>query len=301
MKKNSIHRYLIHCETNPQPPGFADFLRGTITLYLLSKKYNYNFYIDYNSHPVFKNFKFDDTVYIKNTDCENKTIELLPPIDYKNIYNNLKKLFMENKNMYLLTNSFHSGFGISSNYTCDEVKDAHKFIQKMLIPSPNFQNVIDAKMKNMKIVENDYYVVHLRFNDCCLFDTSFDISEKSKNEIINLIDDIDKKKEKKIVILSNWKAITNFLQQKNSNVIITNGSPIHTGNLNNLITINNIINKSAENEEVTNQLSDTMFDLYIISRCSEIYCASQYGRSGFSYEVSTIYNIKYNNISHKIF
>jgi len=34
--KNCIHKYLTKCNTNPQPPGIADFLRGTQTLFLLT-------------------------------------------------------------------------------------------------------------------------------------------------------------------------------------------------------------------------------------------------------------------------
>jgi hypothetical protein len=32
MEPKCIHNYLTKCSTNPQPPGFADFLRGTIAL-----------------------------------------------------------------------------------------------------------------------------------------------------------------------------------------------------------------------------------------------------------------------------
>ena len=50
--KICVHKYLTQCSTNPQPPGFADFLRGTIALYIFSKKYNYQLLLD-GSHPVF--------------------------------------------------------------------------------------------------------------------------------------------------------------------------------------------------------------------------------------------------------
>jgi hypothetical protein len=36
-KKQCIHKYLNICKTNPQPPGFGDFLRGSIALYNFSK------------------------------------------------------------------------------------------------------------------------------------------------------------------------------------------------------------------------------------------------------------------------
>ena len=38
-----IHTYLRICNTNPQPPGIADFIRGTICLFQECQKYNYTF------------------------------------------------------------------------------------------------------------------------------------------------------------------------------------------------------------------------------------------------------------------
>ena len=42
--KICIHKYLTTCKTIPQPPGLADFIRGSIALFNYSKKYNYDFF-----------------------------------------------------------------------------------------------------------------------------------------------------------------------------------------------------------------------------------------------------------------
>jgi hypothetical protein len=39
--KYCIHTYLKTCKTIVIPPGFGDFLRGTVALYNYSKKYKY--------------------------------------------------------------------------------------------------------------------------------------------------------------------------------------------------------------------------------------------------------------------
>ena len=51
--KLCIHKYLTKCLTNPQPPGFADFLRGTISFYNFSKKYSYKLFLDCSEHTLF--------------------------------------------------------------------------------------------------------------------------------------------------------------------------------------------------------------------------------------------------------
>ena len=76
-EKKCIHKYLNVCKTNPQPPGLADFLRGTIALYNFSKIYNYKLLIDCN-HPLFNFLKKNDKFLLSEPSSE--VIELLPPL-----------------------------------------------------------------------------------------------------------------------------------------------------------------------------------------------------------------------------
>ena len=81
--KECIHKYLTKCTNNPQPPGFADFLRGTIALYNMSKEYGYKLYID-GEHPIYKYLKQNKNII--KSDKNIKTEEYLPPISYNVIY-----------------------------------------------------------------------------------------------------------------------------------------------------------------------------------------------------------------------
>src|SRR6266700_2762309 len=48
-----VHTYRTSCKTVAQPPGFGDFLRGTITLFELSRKYQFDLrYITTHAVPV---------------------------------------------------------------------------------------------------------------------------------------------------------------------------------------------------------------------------------------------------------
>jgi hypothetical protein len=89
-EQKCVHKYLTACVSNPQPPGFADFLRGTITLYNLSKTYNYKLFID-NHHIIFNYLKPNPKII--NTDESTVTLELIPPLSYPDIYLELNKLF----------------------------------------------------------------------------------------------------------------------------------------------------------------------------------------------------------------
>ena len=100
-----IHRYLTKTITNPQPPGFADFLRGTIALYQYSKKYGYDLYIDAFVHPIFKYFNKNE--HYLEYDTGGHVNEFIPPYTYGMIDEQLNKMFMSGNSGIVLTNSFY--------------------------------------------------------------------------------------------------------------------------------------------------------------------------------------------------
>ena len=83
-EKQCIHHYLTKCVTNPQPPCFADFLRGTIALYNFSKEYGYKLLLDGSEHPLFHFLKKNNNIIINNP--YSNTEEYLPPVSYNHIF-----------------------------------------------------------------------------------------------------------------------------------------------------------------------------------------------------------------------
>lgn len=288
LNKICVHRYLTNCITNPQPPGIADFLRGTKTLYLLSQKFNYNLYIDYNIHPIFKYFKFNSNFYIKNSKNID-TIELLPPISYKEIYQNLEELFIKNNNLYILTNSFFNCNGASGNFNNEEIINSNNFLKNLLIPDILLENLYKKKLEEFNINLNDSYVIiHLRFNDKCFNDINFNLDDNQFQKIIIKIEEIiNTNINEKIIVISNFFILIQRLKNIFKNIYFTNSNSIHLGSLSN------------NNYEVS--IQETLLDLLFIINSSKIYGISQYGGSGFSYFISEIYNIPYINYSYNIF
>jgi hypothetical protein len=283
-----IHRYLTKCKTNPQPPGFADFIRGTITLYLLSKRYNYKLLIDYNSHPLFKNLEFNEEYFIMDTKiCD--TLEFLPPKSYQNIYNDIETLFKHNNHIiYIHTNSFYSNHGICSNFTTDEINDAKKFIINLIKPNPELLKYYNDKFND--VLTNEYIVIHIRFHDNCFFDNNFDIPNNKIKNIVDFINNLSIQNNQQIIIISNWKKYINNNTFTHKNIYVSDSKPMHTGSL-----TRKIIN--SDDIELIDYLKDTLNDLLLLTNSKKNYCISQYGGSGFSELFSNIYNIPYIKVS----
>ena len=271
-EKQCTHKYLKKCATNPQPPGIADFLRGSIALYKLSKKYGYKFYMD-DEHPIF-NFLKQNTHIIHNT-TNSITEEYLPPMSYDDIYIELEKLFQSGRTFSVMTNSFYNyqnglltNFGAISN-------DCSEFFKDLLSPSIEVENTLESVFKTVyNINMNDNFkVIHLRFGDSfihenmynnTLYNTYFDKVSKLVNQSNN----------EKYILISDSSEIAKKLKANIPELLYWDNTKIHLGDLINIQTSN---------------ILDTIVDFFIMSRSNQIISNG----SGFSEVCSTIFNIKY--------
>ena len=272
-----VHKYLSNCTTNPQPPGFADFLRGTITLYNLSQQYNYNLYLD-NSHIIFKYLK--PNVNIINEEFLCDTVELLPPLSYDNIYHNLHKIFMEEKSFSILTNSFYqdSITGQLRNFG-NITNDCRKYLKDLIQPNEEIINKVNYLFENIYNINKDEYfeTIHLRCGDSILHNNIFDLTKFNMycNKIKNLIRN---RNDIKYILFSDSSEMAKKIKQYIPELGYWENSKVHLGDLKNC---------------TTDAVIDTLVDFFIMSRCKQINVLHD---SGFSKVISIIGNITYNII-----
>ena len=291
MKKKCVHRYLSNCKTNPQPPGIADFLRGCITLFMLSKRYDYDFYIDWSSHPIFQNFNYDDTLFIKTTESV-ETIESIPPKSFQDIYDHLHSLFQKGEDFYILTNSPYDGWGVNYDFTNEEIESGFDYIKKVLTLEKTKDSEYEGIKTSMGIKDKDYTVIHLRFFDQCLTNPNFGVDQMVVSKFLQFVSEVERSSGN-IVILSNWMRFVDFVRQFKPNLLCFGGKPIHTGDLDKHLGF-------VDNTLIGEKLRDTVFDLKLLSESNKIYSISQYGGSGFSHLMSEIYHISFDHVSSRI-
>jgi hypothetical protein len=258
-----VHKYLTKCITNPQPPGFADFLRGTIALYIFAKKYDYTLSID-RSHPVFHYLK--DNEYTEYTEY---TEELLPPLSYQNIYSILENKFKSKKSFSIMTNSFYNlQNGILSNYG-EITPDCANYMKDLLSPTLEVENKLSYVFNEVYKINSSFNVIHLRFGDIFIENNIYNdqMYELYYNKINKLIN-----KNEKYVLISDSAEIAKKLKTNIPELLYWDNTKIHLGSLQ------------------SNDILDTIVDFFIISKSTQIFSNG----SGFSNINSIIYNIKYN-------
>lgn len=265
-KPKCIHKYLTKCITNPQPPGFADFLRGTIALYIFSKKYNYQLFID-GSHPVFTCLKSNKNIILTDLNV----YEFLPPYSYNHIHIMLDSMF-KGESFGVMTNSFYTlKNGILENYG-PITEDCRDYLKNILSPTIEVEN----KMKEILVNLTNYKVIHLRFGDKYLNENSY--NEEIYNMYYNKIRNL-KYTNDKYILLSDSSIMANKLKKEinelndSIDLYYWDNSKIHLGDLK---------NKNSN-------ILDTMVDFFIMSKSTQIIANG----SGFSEINSVIYNIPY--------
>jgi len=270
--KSCVHKYLTLCKTNPQSPGLADFLRGTIALYNFSKLYDYKLFIEC-SHPMFNYLKPNKNFIV---DGSSNVIEFLPPLSYPDIYNKLNTEFKKGYSFSTMTNSFYNlqnGCLVNFGFISDECR---YYMQNILSPSEEINKKIElvfTSVYNINIV-NKFKIIHLHFGDKYLYNNIFD--ENLYNLSFNRISElVNKNSHAKFVLLSDSSIIANKLKKNIPLLNYWDNSKTHMGDLNNSSDI---------------AIFDTLTDFFIMSKSNEIIVLND---SGFSRVVSIIYNIKY--------
>lgn len=275
--KICIHKYLSKRKTNEQPPGLADFIRGSIALFNYSKKYNYDFCFD-DSHPIFDNLLKNNHI-IKNTIFDD-TIELLPPKSYEQIDTEINALFLQNKSFCVMTNAFYTKNDNGNMENFGEISyECKKFFKQIFTPNQTTNSYLKDVYKTLNLDSNSKYnIIHLRLGDNFIWNNTFDnnlfnnLNEKIKYILSNNIN-------KHFVLLSDSAAMAVELKKHNPELFYWDNKKIHIGDL--------------KNTNVQQAVTDTLIDFFIMTNCDKMFCYAFNGISGFSKLVSLIYDKDY--------
>lgn len=262
------HRYLMKTLTNPQPPGFADFLRGSISLAQICAMHSYEFKFDINSHPVFAVLDIP-AEYSSRLNKEERTIEILPPIPYDHMASSITSHLNGESDLNILTNAFYDERSVETQY---------KLMQTILQPSQQLTAHI-KKIQSSTTINyiQPYVIIHIRLGDKYLVD---------KNDIpSNILDNVRYHLQRIICEDSQVLLLADSLKLKEQVKDLcqtTLSAPIHTGSL--------------DIEGLEERMITTVGEFFIMSKASKIYCLNFYDGSGFSRICSRIYSIPYHCI-----
>lgn len=275
--KTVINVYTKHIkyENNPDYAdtmcGLGDFIRGTISLFKLSKELGFNVIVDirYNQISNFIKTQDIDNIYLEEVDKNLDNIKFFFKLN--NLKNYIIESFEKSDIVVLHTNAFWVEEEISSNNNIiyPLLEDEKDFIKKIFIPNDNLNKYIKTKFINMPI---DYNIIHFR-----LHDSFFNDSNIINEDILVKYEELFKNNyDENSILITNSKNFKNYIKSK-YNVYILDTEIEHIGVLYN----NNL-----------QGVKDTLLDFFIQSRSKKIKTFSHYDWiSGFIHWNCKVYDI----------
>lgn len=249
--QNHVSKYNHLGETNFYF-GLGDLIRSTIKLYYLSKKMNFNLYVDLQLHPIsqFLTLPFNPFSQLVLDNRDN--VEYVCYGAVEAYISNAQ----QNKILYILTNDFYDG-------EVDE--DCKEFIKSILQPSPKMEEYVNYVIDNLPF--SNFNIIHVRIGDQYFNNKKTDVNLKEIMKIIS-----SHKTENDILITD-----TPYLKKEmfiNESIFSLNTLICHLGL-----------------ETNPDKIRDTLLDFYLMTRCASIktYCKI-HEVSGFVKWVSIIYD-----------
>ena len=207
--KTVIQVWTHHCYNMPQTEtdnywGLGDILRGTIQLYMLSKKLGFQYYVDTQLHPISKFLVPTENPYSTLIQQNAHDIAMIPEGEpLEKIIQNLPEGVY-----YFLTNA-----------NCTEVfnDECKEFLKKILTPISSLEN----ELKNALPFES-YSILHFRLGDDELVGN---IKESLSANILKMIQD---NKEANSVLISDSMSLK-MNQEVMREIYVLKTCPGHLG------------------------------------------------------------------------
>lgn len=256
--KTVIQVWTHHCCNMPQTDtdnywGLGDVLRGTVQLYMLSKKLGFQFYVDTSLHPISQHLMPTENPFADLIQENNDSIYMVP-FDVN----------LEN-HIHSLNDGVHFFF-TNSDITETIDDDCKAFMKQILRPIKSLQKEI-VKLSQLR----PYEIMHFRLGDAELVNGIMDIADHTVPRIMELIK--ANRSEYDILISDSMSLKMNKQIQNEIYVLQTN--PAHLG-------------RSTDPDAI----KDTLIDFFLLTGATRIKTYSSYEWiSGFVLWAHKIYDI----------
>lgn len=251
------HTYRTRCSTVRQPPGFGDYLRGSIALAILAQEQGFSLEIDLSHHPAGA-FLRDNRPPMASpgevSEFFNERAHLLPEFVAQ---------LRDDESVWLTTNCFPD---------MDKVTDA---VRELVRSQLTWTSSIEASAEDIRrqLSEEAFAILHIR-----VADEHFHARSVGMGSLCGHIEKhVLPNWRGRLLVLSNNQAVKRDLSRKYSLPVVTTGA-VHLGECNGL----------------ESEIRDTLVDFAILSRASTIFSYSEYSwDSGFSRWCACLYDVPF--------
>jgi hypothetical protein len=235
--------------------GIGDILRGTISMFQLSKKYNFHLKVDIQLHPISSFLKYNNHNYSDYV-VENK--------------DNIPFIYPEEIEEFIINNTNEVCCLFTNSFIIEEISDECKeFIKELLTPTEEFASYINETNLFTKAPTN-FNIFHFRLGDTML------VRNKDTDTPLEYYSNIlEKYYEKEDILLSDSTRFKDFIIERNHSIFLFKNQSAHLG-----------YEKNIE------KIKDTLFEFFTIIKAKKIKTFTFYHHvSGFVHMLHHIYDI----------
>jgi len=239
--------------------GLGDVIRGTMSMFQLSKKYNFKLIVDIQLHPISNFLKYENLEY-KDLIYNNKdNIHFFYPEDVEN--------FVKNDPREL-------NFFFTNNHLIEDINDdCREFIKNILTPKDDIKLYIDNLFISEKIPLK-YNILHFRLGDNVLI-------RKENIDYQNYINILKENKENNDILMSDSIVFKNIIKAKKIPINLLNTKIVHLGY-----------------EYNSEDIKDTLIEFFLTIKANKIKTFTVYRHlSGFVNIAHLIYKIPLEKIN----
>ena len=254
------HTYRTRCLTSRQPPGFGDYLRGSIGLAILAQEHGFSLEIDLSHHPA-------------GAFLRDKRPPTTLPGEVAEFFNEREILLPE----YLSQLRDDESVSLTTNCRPNtrKVTDAvRKVVRSQLLWDDSIESMADEARR--QISEGAFAILHVRVADEHFHAQSVELGPLCRHIERNVLPAW----RGPLAVLSNNQAVKKALSERYNLPFVSTGA-VHLGECNG----------------VESEIRDTLVDFAILSRASAIFSHSEDSwDSGFSRWCACLHDVPFISI-----
>lgn len=290
-----VHRYLHQCKTVAQPPGLADFLKGTLYLHQQSTRgvgdKAYDLVVDFSQHPmgifvIPRHEPFQESLTNRTDvhveECFNQQRHVI-----RAIVEGLQKQQEQSDSPVVIYAVCHESYDQFDSHELGVLPpDDQEYMKSVLTFHPELTDMADDIQSELEL-SSDYCVIHLRMGDQQSAQEHANPAQLAHVEAyIQTV--IQPLWGNRILVLSDSYYTKKYLCLKYG-LKCTPITPVHMGEAAVFLNRGEVASPTA--------IGHTLTEFILMSRSKTIYVYSVYGwSSGFSKVCAHIYGIPYINM-----
>ena len=286
-----VHVYKSSYASVGQPPGFADFILGTISLHHLSTRYSFQLRLDLSDHPLAKCLKGEHPSFAQDyNDCMDCGFHEFFNDRRDHVESHIQELIDTTEGDVFITLTCHT-LPTEEMMASDQLR---QFMREAFQPSDRVHTRFIEAMGMLGLCPHRYVVLHVRSGDRFRVYSCEQHAKGIIDEVIQLMDTWLPSLTGPVLVVSDSHDVKMGICSKKEGYVCTPFFPGHMGSQAYFTS-----SSACDSVDRDKMVEDTFLEWLFITQCREVYGYNVYGSmSNFAACPARFFNIDWTCLRH---